>query len=159
MSVRCPHCDCRIPFSPRLHQGQIFSSGGIALNGEIDDRLAAAEATAGTRLYAYYLLSSFTYTIVGCSECRKEFIVQASPPPQRVVWPILTVTIPSEIPEEVRRAFIEAKQAHAIGADTVALLGARTALIRMQRDQKCAKLNNLAEQGRILNCWPAKRTS
>jgi hypothetical protein len=146
VAIRCPHCECRVPFNPKMWTGPIYSSGGIILNGQMDEKLGAVKPGNG-RFYASYMLRSSGYTIVDCVNCSKEFIAQNVPP--QVIWPIPMVRVPSEIPEGVRRAFVEAKRAHAVGADVPALLGARTALTRMQREQGCSRIDELAEHGKI----------
>ena len=146
MTVCCPHCECQIPSGPKMVYGSVHTSGGIQVRGVIDDRTAEVKAS-DELMNARYQLRGQNYAILECLECRKEFVIQNWP--QKVLCPIPSVTVPSEIPDGVRRALIDAKLAHAIGADTAAVLGARTALFRMQREQKCSRLNDLVEQGKI----------
>jgi hypothetical protein len=83
-------------------------------------------------------------------ERRKEFVLK-NQFPAIVVHPDPTPTIEvaSEIPDSVRRAFLEAKRAHAAGLDIASLLAARTAMLRMQREQKCEGIDDLAGKGVI----------
>ncbi|MGA7871013.1 MAG: DUF4145 domain-containing protein [Candidatus Binatus sp.] len=97
---------------------------------------------------AYYPLFGETYGVALCDECSNEYVVIISGPP-RIVWPLPGVEVPKQIPGEVSRPLIEAKKAHGVSAETAALLAARTALVRMQRQQKISKIDDLIEQGVI----------
>ena len=59
------------------------------------------------------------------------------------------MTVAEDIPEKIAAVFIEAKKAHAVGAETAALLAARTALIRTQREQDVSSIKELADAGKI----------
>jgi hypothetical protein len=65
------------------------------------------------------------------------------------VWPSPEITVAKEIPDEIARLIVEAKKGHAIGAETAALLAARTALIRMLRDQGCSSFKELVDKHKL----------
>jgi hypothetical protein len=151
MTVLCPHCQSKIPFVPELTGGQAFTSRRVPIKGALDD-VAVAVSNSETNLYVYYELRGVKFTITVCTECREQLVVENysirnSAP--RVVAPLPEPMIPSEIPENVRKVFKEAMQAHHIGADTASLLAARTALIRTLRDQGCSRIDDLAKQRKI----------
>jgi hypothetical protein len=151
MSTKCPHCGCFTPEDPVLSLGNVYTSNRIAIRGQYDDRTGDASA-AENLLFVRYKLTSGGYRVVGClqPQCRKEFVVKNGFPAIVVhPDPSPVIEVPSQIPESIRRVFLEAKRAHAIGAETVSLLGARTALIRMQLERKCKGIDDLAEKGVI----------
>jgi len=129
-----------------MASGQIYTWSGMRVRGSIDEEGAVVKQTVDETLSGKYQLDGSNYTIVACIECLKEFVVQKWPPV--VVSPVPRVSAPSEIPDDIRRVFLEAKMAHAVGAETAALLAARTALIRMQREQE-SNINKLADDGKI----------
>jgi len=96
-----------------------------------------------------YDLRGAQYRIISCIECLKEFVAEQYP--VSVVHPRNEPDIgpAPEIPEPVRGVLFEAKKAHAVGLQTCSLLAARTALIRMQRQQKCKGLDDLVAKGVI----------
>lgn len=145
-TIRCPHCECQIPLTPKMAAGQIYTWAGMRVRGEIDEEGAVVKQTVDRNLTGYYQLDGSNYRIVGCIECSKEFVVQKWPPV--VVSPLPRISAPSEMPDDIRRVFLEAKMAHAAGAETAAILAARTALIRMQREQE-SNIDKLAEDRKI----------
>jgi hypothetical protein len=46
-------------------------------------------------------------------------------------------------------SFFEAKKAHSFGLESCPLLAARTALIRMQRQQECKGIEDLVDKGAV----------
>jgi hypothetical protein len=144
MSVACPRCQTRVPFRVADGYGQVFTRvRGIPMCGTIDEH--GVVHASDQSLYARYHLEGTEYKILVCAECGKEFVGGNSRP----VWPLPNANAPSEIPEEVRGPFIEALKAHAVGAETAALLAARTSLIRMQREQKISRISDLVDNGKI----------
>ncbi len=96
---------------------------------------------------AFFQLIGDDYTVAECVECHREFVTDSKS--KASIWPLARVTVPQEMPENIRRMLTEAKTAHAVGAETAALLAARTALIRLQRHEECSKINGLVEKGMI----------
>jgi hypothetical protein len=134
-----------------LAAGSVFTNSGIPIRGQYDERTGDAFAAENELIVRFRLVSPLAHRIVAClrPECRKEFIVHGYPP--EVVYPISipTIEVAPEIPDSVRRAFLEAKRAHAEELDIASLLAARTALTRMQREQNCEGIDDLAEKGVI----------
>lgn len=149
MSISCPHCQTRVPLRIAYAVGEVFTvARGIPMRGQVDSSGVVHAAEQG--LNARYRLESKGYKIFLCTECEKEFVGEKELlSDDRPVWPLPNATAASEIPSEVREPFIEAMKAHAVGAETAALLAARTSLIRMQREQKISKLKDLVENGKI----------
>lgn len=132
-----------------LYQGIAYTSGGIIVRGSLDDRTGDV-AAGNDSLYVRYRVTSATYRIVQCLKCRTEFVVKHGLP-LKVVYPEpgLNAETPKEIPEGVRTVLIEAKKAHLSNLETASLLAARTALIRMLREQSSTGIDDLAERGVI----------
>ena len=144
MTVRCPHCQTKIVFRYKRGYGQIYTHRGLPIEGGVSE---AGSALPGSEsLGAYYDLTSAEYGIIGCYECNREFIVNHL---RQVLFPLAGTIVAPEIPSNVREAFVDAKKAHAAGAEMAALLAARTALIRMQREQECSKIKDLVDKGKI----------
>jgi hypothetical protein len=146
MAVRCPHCGCTVRNEPVRNQGSVFTLTGIRVTGELNSELGIVKA-APQPLYVSYPIRSMQYSVVRCEECNREFVVENVPP--NVTWPNRKVEISTDVPEPIRSAVKNAKQAHAVGAELAALLAARTALTRLQREQSSASLKELFESGKI----------
>ena len=147
MAIRCPHCNVQVPLNPSRSNGSVYTAGGVVVKGALDINSGIVMPHGGTPLQVYYPLVGNAYMIASCADCSKEFVVLRED--TTVIWPLPQIQAQEEIPEEVRKALIEAKTAHAVRADIASLLAARTALIRMQRREKCSKINELADQGKI----------
>jgi hypothetical protein len=107
-----------------------------------------AEAHIGdTPFSAWYPLFGETYGVAFCGECKSEYVIDKSGLEPRVVWPLPGTEVPKHVPGEVSRALVDAKKVHSVGADIAALLAARTALIRFQRQQKISKRDELIQKG------------
>lgn len=146
MSVRCPHCATTVSANKARRQGNVYTYNGVTIRGTPDEQ-SGQVSKAEYALTAYFFVESAKYFIAECVECRNEFVVQRNP--ERVCWPLPNPAIPTEIPEAVRLAFQDAKVAHEAGAEIAAVMAARTAIIRMQRDQKCSSLKELVERGTL----------
>src|SRR6266852_5608990 len=138
MSVSCPHCQTRVPLVHAFGFGPVLTSRGSQVWG-IADEMTGVVDPADQPLRVLYPLEGKEYTISVCGECNKEFVSDH----YRPIWPLPTAAAPSEVPEDVREPFVEALKAHAVGAETAALLAARTSLIRMQREQKVSRISDL----------------
>jgi hypothetical protein len=146
MSVVCPHCQTRVEGRHKFGTGPVYASRrNVALRGRVDEANGIVYRDEDMPLVASFPLTGDNYGIAICGECRREFVVDQRGP----VWPLPRVAAPLEIPEQVRQPYIEAMKAHAVGAETAALLAARTALIRMQREQKIAQIKDLVDAGKI----------
>ncbi len=146
MAIRCPHCQSQVPFKPKVSAGYIFTSRGTIVLGAVNESNSMASAS-GSPMTAWSQLIGTDYTIAECAECHREFVTDSKS--KTTVLPLASVSSPPEIPENIRRMVVEAKSAHAVAADTAALLAARTALIRLQRHENCSKINDLVEKGII----------
>ena len=80
--------------------------------------------------------------IVVCIVCDHYFVVED----RKTVWPVSILPPPSDIPEKVKEAYEDARRAHAVGANLGALLAARTALIRLQRDKGVSNFKDLVDK-------------
>ncbi len=131
-----------------MFYGHILNSRGIPIHGRLDD--AKAEAHAGDNpMRAWYSLYGDRYGIAVCDECNHEYVIEYPANLRTVVWPLPGVDVPEQVPPDVGRVLVDAKKAHSVGAETAALLAARTALVRMQRQQKTSKLDDLIAKGVI----------
>lgn len=150
MNVRCPHCQVIVPLSPKRQSGHVYTSRGIEICGKFDETTGlTGSALPGTPspIYAYFDLQSYIHWIAECINCHGEFIyLTASGKP---VWPLPEATVDKEIPEKVAKVFLEAKKAHAVGAETAALLAARTALLRALRELNRLSWKDLVDRGEI----------
>ncbi len=133
-----------------LWPGNVYTNNSVHIRGVVDDRTGDAGSSSDKQLYVKYKLSSSNYRIIGCLQCHKEFVVTNAYPPV-VVHPDqkTSVEVAPEIPKNIGRVLFEAKQVHTMGAETASLLAARTALIRMQREQQCNGIDELATRGVI----------
>ena len=81
-------------------------------------------------------------SLVQCMACTQGFVVVQ----QRAVWPLTSPAAPNSVPDKVKEAYEGARLAHAAGANIAALMAARTALIRFQRDQEVENFKELVEK-------------
>lgn len=146
MALDCPHCNSRVPLKTKLVQGSIRTSRGVQIVGGYSETTATIFGSTNT-MVAFFEMADGTYRLVCCAECGKDFIADNAG--KAVIWPLHGSSVPDEVPAVVRSAVVEAKRAHAVGAETAALLTARTALIRLQRDQKCKGIDDLVDRGVI----------
>lgn len=147
MAVDCPRCATRVPVRAAIGSGQVFSPQGRIVHGDLT---ASGDAVmSDIPLRAAYRLSSSRYTIAVCDECKAEFIAETVSGRTRVVHPIAHKPVSRQIPESIRKAFEDALLAHSAGAEIASVLAARTALIRMQREQNCSRINDLVTGGKI----------
>jgi hypothetical protein len=128
------------------YPGNVFTPTGIRVTGELNPELGTVKPSAQA-LYVSYPIRSVQYSVVRCEDCHREFVVENVPP--NATWPNHKIEISADIPEPIRGAVKNAKQAHAVGAELAALLAARTALTRLQREQSSASLKELSESGKI----------
>jgi hypothetical protein len=146
MAVRCPHCGCAVRNEPMRNQGNVFTSTGIRVTGELNPEQGTVKSSAQA-LYVCFPVRSMQYSVIRCEDCNREFVVETAPP--NATWPNRKIEIAADIPEPIRGAVKNAKQAHAVGAELAALLAARTALTRLQREQSSTSLKELSESGKI----------
>ncbi len=150
MAIECPHCRCSTPHRPYRMYGPVFTTQNqIPIKGGVDERSGSVFMDDDASLTVTYELRSSSYMIVRCIECSGEFV--ALNYPVAVVHPRKEPNVEPapEIPEPVRGILFEAKKAHSVGLETCSLLGARTALIRMQRQQECKGIDDLVAKGVI----------
>jgi hypothetical protein len=146
MAVTCPHCGRQTPRVLSRGVGNVTTKSGAPIRGDID---SYGFAHAGDHpILAVFALEGANYSIGRCADCKKEFVLGPDPalPP---VWPLPNVSVSNDITPNVRSMVVEAKKAHAVGSETAALLVARTALLRMLREQKVSRFKDLAENGTI----------
>jgi hypothetical protein len=119
---------------------------GVAILGGYDSDRALVEST-GRPMEAYFMAISTPYVFIKCVECGRDFICEVTS--DVVVWPLPGINVPEEVPKTIGKVMGEAKIAHAVRAETAALLAARTTLIRMQRHLKCSGIDELVSRGTI----------
>ncbi|MGA9723124.1 MAG: hypothetical protein WBQ86_11760 [Candidatus Binatus sp.] len=126
--------------------GTVFTQAGIRVTGELDQELGIVKHSPA-QLYVSFPVRSALYSVVRCENCFQEFVVGNAPP--NATWPNHKIEISADVPEPIRNAVKNAKQAHSVGAELAALLAARTALTRLQREQSASSLKELADSGKI----------
>jgi hypothetical protein len=149
-SVECPHCRCRTPADPVMSSGQVYThTFRVPLTGKYIEGTGAVYQSEQA-LVVKYPVVAYPYRIVECLQCNKKFVIESAPA-DRVVHPVSEPNLEPapEIPETVRRVLLEARKAHVNGLEVCSILAARTALIRMQRQQKCQGIDDLATKGAI----------
>jgi len=124
----------------------VRTARGVEILGGYDQDRALVESSRQP-MDAYFMAISTPYVIIQCVECRRDFICEEKS--DAVVWPLPGLAVPDEVPKTISKVLGEAKIAHAVRAETAALLAARTALIRMQRDLKCTRIDELVSRGTI----------
>ncbi len=62
------------------------------------------------------------------------------------MWPLTSPPAPDSVPAKIREAYEDARRAHAAGANIAALMAARTALIRFQRDKEASNFKELVDR-------------
>jgi len=142
--LRCPHCGAYTASNPLAFRGD-----GIDPTGGFPPRKITAWVQATTE----GITSLPHFAILECMSCRKHFVAckKASNAEWDVVYPLPIRAAPDNLPPGVARAFREAALCFAVEAYGGCLLMARTALIRLQREQKVSKLQELSDQGKISN--------
>ena len=93
-------------------------------------------------IVAYCPIQVRGISVVECGACAQYFVAEG----QRAVWPLASPQAPDSVPEKVKEAYEDARRAHAAGANIGALMAARTALHRFQRDKKAANFKELVEK-------------
>ena len=124
-SVRCPRCDSYTANSPIV----------VLKKVQPDNR-------AYIPLDAYYAIEVEGISVVRCGACERKFVVAG----QQAVWPLASPSSPNGVPDKVREAYEDARLAYAAGAKIAALMAARTALIRFQRDKGVENFKELADR-------------
>ena len=124
-SVKCPHCGTHTVNTPiRVKR---------TVNPVNRDR---------SPLEVYVVISAPPISIVECGACFEYFVVDS----ERAVWPLTSPPAPESVPDKVKEAYEDARRAHAAGAKIAALMAARTALIRFQRDKEVENFKELVEK-------------
>ena len=124
-SVKCPRCNAYTANEPLVVESNV---------DPVDRRLKPVKA--------YCPLRISRVSVVGCGACGQFFIVEG----ERAVWPLTSPPAPDSVPEKVKEAYEDARRAHAAGANIGALMAARTALLRFQRDKEAANFKELVEK-------------
>ena len=124
-SVKCPRCNSYTVDEPFTALGTVTP---------------ASDTYRSIR--CYYKLAVDDMSIVVCRACDEFFLTKA----RRAVWPLNHPSAPESVPEKVREAYEDARRAHAAGSNIGALMAARTALLRFQRDKKAANFKELVER-------------
>ena len=145
--VTCPHCG--LGTAPAAeHASKLFNT---------------STSHQAKDAYPVYISSQFDaedevipgYMVSRCQACDGRFVVEVvevdyeGETSYESVWPLGGVLIPKEVPSKVRAAMIDAKQCHSVNANLGALLAARTAIIRLQRQLEISSLKELFESGMI----------
>ena len=124
-SVKCPRCGVYTVNSPAL----------------VESHVDPVDRRAGP-VHAFYPAMAGGMSIVECGACFRCFVVDG----QRPVWPLASPPAPDNVPVKVKEAYEDARLAHAAGANIGALMAARTALIRFQRDKQVNNFKGLVEK-------------
>ncbi len=150
-SIRCPRCNVIVEIRPAIVDGKVV---------DLDRSRPTQTVTAIARYEVEALWQDNTrpgYTIANCGNCKGRFVIEHREQGDghyygaKVVWPLPNVQVESEIPKPIREALEDSRKAHSVGAEIAALLAARTALIRMQREQEVTSLKGLVEAGKLTN--------
>ena len=126
MNMQCPNCRVHTTAEPAVVVGPVV----------------LGSFNSGESIAASYSLAGDDISIVTCMACRRYFVVALGRP----VWPLASPQAPDNVPEKVKEAYEDARLAHAAGANIGALMAARTAIIRLQRDKQVNSLKELADQ-------------
>ena len=124
-SVKCPRCGAYTANAPVTVEATVNPTDRRALP-----------------IIARYPIIIDGVAIVECLACTRHFVVDG----QRPVWPLTSPPAPDSVPEKVKEAYEDARLAHAAGANIGALMAARTALIRFQRDKQVKDFKELVEK-------------
>ena len=143
-SARCPRCAVLVEIQPEAAQNQVIN-------------LDSSDGRTTRTVTAKYPLTTTDggsenrprYTIARCGSCYGRYIVEQTFGPPKPVWPLPGIEVSEEIPTEVAEAVGDAKKAHAVGAELASLLAARTAVIRVQREQNVSKIQELVSSGKL----------
>lgn len=148
MPVTCPNCNVTVQLIPSRVSGSIYTSSGVKIRGAIlEDSGLTHRVSPSYHVSAYFDLEGAQYRIAKCTSCNHEFVAERFS--DRVLWPLPNMAVSEDIPGNIRQMFIEAQKAYAVGAETASLLAARTALIRMLRDQSCSSFIELRDNGKL----------
>ena len=141
-SGKCPRCNVIVEIRAVLTQGIVYIRE-ISATREVFAEFPAAVRYDGG-------ISQPGYIVALCGNCQARFIVEEEDYyHQRVVWPLPNVALDQNIPESLREAVVDAQKAHSIGAELAALMAARTALIRLQREQEVQSIKELVDAGKL----------
>ena len=124
-SVKCPRCNSYTVNAPVVIQRYVEPTAR---------HLGSLEAS--------FPVTAGRVSIVECGACRGYFVVEG----ERAVWPLTSPPAPDSVPAKIREAYEDARRAHAAGANIAALMAARTALIRFQRDKEASNFKELVDR-------------
>ena len=126
MRVKCPNCGAHTAAEPTVVAGVVVP----------------VEYSSANPIVASYPLTGDGISILTCMACTRHIVVAFG----RAVWPLASPKAPASVPEKVKEAYEDARLAHAAGANIGALMAARTALVRLQRDKQVKNLKELVDQ-------------
>lgn len=139
--VICPHCNIPTPVQP-------WFCGVTATDRAHSSEKATIRVEV--TIPAYIRTGSWSeegYVVAVCVSCNEPFVVwKKHREPPRAVWPLAGIQVDDSVPERVRAAVKDAKRAFAAESVTGAIMSLRTAVARIQKQQKVADLTELWEK-------------
>ena len=136
--LKCPRCSDALAFNPAEVEGL-----GILIDESTEKHLIRGKV----RIPA---IVREELAIVSCPTCNRLFVAENHWYNNwETVWPLSLTPVPAEVPEPICSAFREARLCLAVGALGGCLFMCRTAIIRLQRQQKVGSLSELSERGVI----------
>ena len=151
--VLCPHCVVLVDARPEIGRGPVYRKASRQ-EAVVARVVGGYETPVKVEGVTYPLdvdddIFGHGYMITLCPNCEQRFVVESKEGSYRAVWPVSTVRAQREVAKPVAEALVDAKKSHAIGAELASLLAARTALVRLQRDENVSSLRELVAAGKL----------
>lgn len=136
----CPNCGCFTAFTP------VFLTDNEVYDYVLGIKEAASKSDVIKAEFPGFY-SGVKYAIIGCQACVGCFVAKETYAKEwHVVYPILSKTVPNEIPSPIDSEFKEASLVFAVGAYRACVAMCQIALEALWRDQRASGLSELKEK-------------